>query len=33
MNCEERLLEQAAMVKAVSPDTKVFVYRNIVKAL
>jgi hypothetical protein len=33
MDCEERLLTQAAMVKAASPDTKVFVYRNIVKAL
>jgi hypothetical protein len=33
MDCEERLLSQAAMVKAVNPDTKVFVYRNLVKAL
>lgn len=33
MDCEERLLVQAAMVKAVNPDTKVFVYRNLVKAL
>lgn len=30
-DCEERLLVQAAMVKAVNPDTKVFVYRNLVK--
>jgi hypothetical protein len=33
MDCEERLITQAAMVKAVNPDTKVFVYRNLVKAL
>lgn len=32
-DCEERLIVQAAMVKAVNPDTKVFVYRNLVKAL
>lgn len=33
MDCAERLVTQAAEVKAVSPHTKVFVYRNIVKAL
>ena len=33
MNCEELLVEQAAMVKAVNPDTHVWVYRNLVKAL
>ncbi len=33
MNCQELLLEQAAMVKAANPDTKVFIYRNGVKAL
>ena len=30
--CEEALVAQAAMVKAINPDTKVFVYRNFVKA-
>ena len=33
MDCEERLLEQAEMTKRVNPDTHVFVYRNLVKAL
>ena len=33
MSCEEDLVTQVAMVKAVSPDTKVWVYRNLVKAL
>ena len=33
MDCEERLLTQAQAVKAVKPTAKVFVYRNIVKAL
>ncbi len=33
MNCEESLVIQAAMVKAVNPKTKVWVYRNYVKAL
>jgi len=33
MDCEERLVTQAAMVKAVNPDAKVWVYRNLVKAL
>eukprot|EP01065_Artemidia_motanka_P034933 TRINITY_DN42915_c0_g1_i1.p1 TRINITY_DN42915_c0_g1~~TRINITY_DN42915_c0_g1_i1.p1 ORF type:complete len:440 (+),score=155.68 TRINITY_DN42915_c0_g1_i1:56-1375(+) len=33
MDCEERLLEQAKMTKALSKDTHVFVYRNVVKAL
>ena len=31
MNCEELLLKQAAEIKAVNPNTKVFVYRNLVK--
>jgi len=33
MDCEERLMTQAAMVKAVNPQAKVWVYRNLVKAL
>ena len=33
MTCEEDLITQAAMVKAVNPNQKVFVYRNLVKAL
>eukprot|EP01060_Flectonema_neradi_P012834 TRINITY_DN19614_c0_g1_i1.p1 TRINITY_DN19614_c0_g1~~TRINITY_DN19614_c0_g1_i1.p1 ORF type:complete len:414 (+),score=69.34 TRINITY_DN19614_c0_g1_i1:47-1243(+) len=33
MDCEERLVKQAEVIKAASPTTKVFVYRNIVKAL
>ena len=33
MNCEESLIEQARMTKATNPATKVFVYRNLVKAL
>lgn len=33
MDCEERLLQQAQMTSAQSPDTRVFVYRNLVKAL
>jgi hypothetical protein len=33
MDCEERLLTQATMVKDVNPTAKVFVYRNLVKAL
>uniref|UniRef100_A0A7S3LLT8 Uncharacterized protein n=2 Tax=Aplanochytrium stocchinoi TaxID=215587 RepID=A0A7S3LLT8_9STRA len=33
MDCEERLLNQAKMTKSVNQRTKVFVYRNIVKAL
>ena len=33
MDCEERLLTQAVRVKNLKPSTKVFVYRNIVKAL
>jgi hypothetical protein len=33
MDCEERLLTQAKMVKGVNPTAKVFVYRNLVKAL
>lgn len=33
MNCEELLVEQAALTKAANPDTRVFVYRNLVKAL
>jgi hypothetical protein len=33
MDCEERLVDQAALVKSVNPDAKVWVYRNLVKAL
>jgi hypothetical protein len=33
MNCEELLIEQAALIKAVSPNTRIWVYRNLVKAL
>ena len=33
MDCEEKLLRQAKMVKAINPRTKVFVYRNMAKAL
>eukprot|EP01044_Picomonas_judraskeda_P011871 COSAG03_NODE_1657_length_3709_cov_5.853740_3_plen_310_part_00 len=33
MDCEERLVEQARVIKVISPETKVFVYRNLVKAL
>lgn len=33
MMCEEALVEQAAAIKAAFPSTRVFVYRNIVKAL
>ena len=33
MDCEERLVTQAAMVKKINPDSHVFVYRNLVKAL
>ena len=33
MDCEERLLHQAKMTKAVNASSRVFVYRNIVKAL
>ena len=33
MDCEERLVEQAKLIKAVNRDTKVFIYRNLVKAL
>jgi hypothetical protein len=33
MDCEERLLIQADMVKKVNPQAKVMVYRNLVKAL
>ncbi len=32
MDCEERLVSQAKAVKAVSPETHVWVYRNLVKA-
>ena len=31
MDCQERLVEQAAQLKAAHPDSKVWVYRNIVK--
>ena len=33
MDCEERLVEQASMVNKINNRTKVFVYRNFVKAL
>ena len=33
MDCQERLVTQADMVKEISPASRVFVYRNIVKAL
>jgi len=33
MNCDELLINQVNMIKAVSPDTKVFKYFNFVKAL
>lgn len=33
MDCEERLVTQASDVKAVSPSSRIFVYRNLVKAL
>ncbi len=33
MNCEELLLKQAQTVKSVTPNARVFVYRNLVKAL
>lgn len=33
MDCEERLLEQARKTKNLNKDGKVFVYRNLVKAL
>ena len=33
MDCEERLVEQAQMVKAINPRSRVMVYRNLVKAL
>jgi hypothetical protein len=31
MDCEERLVQQAEVIKAINPDTKVYVYRNLVK--
>ena len=33
MDCEERLVTQAKLVKEVNPTAKTFVYRNLVKAL
>lgn len=33
MRCEDRLIEQVHMTKAANPATRVFVYRNLVKAL
>jgi len=33
MRCEERLIEQVSMTKAANPNARVFVYRNLVKAL
>lgn len=33
MDCEERLVKQASMTRAINPRTKTWVYRNLVKAL
>ena len=33
MDCEERLVAQAELVKSVNPAAHVWVYRNLVKAL
>ena len=33
MDCEERMVKQVQMTVSASPDTKVFVYRNMIKAL
>eukprot|EP00054_Salpingoeca_dolichothecata_P010503 m.58577 g.58577 ORF g.58577 m.58577 type:complete len:407 (-) comp19026_c0_seq2:20-1240(-) len=33
MDCQERLIAQAKMVKEINPSTRVMVYRNLVKAL
>ena len=33
MDCQERLVQQAQQTKAANPKTKVWVYRNLVKAL
>jgi len=33
MDCEERLLKQAEMTAALNPNSRVFAYRNLVKAL
>ena len=33
MNCDASLAHQAALIKAIDPSTRVFVYRNMVKAL
>lgn len=33
MDCEERLLHQAEMTKEMNPQSHVFVYRNVIKAL
>ncbi len=33
MDCESRMVRQARAVKAINPSTKVWVYRNYVKAL
>ena len=33
MDCEERLVAQADLVRSVNKEAKVFVYRNLVKAL
>ena len=33
MTCEEQLVEQAVRVRTVNPSARVFVYRNLVKAL
>jgi len=32
MDCEERLVQQARLIKAENPHTRVWVYRNLVKA-
>jgi hypothetical protein len=33
MDCEERLVDQADLVQSANPTAKVWVYRNLVKAL
>ena len=33
MDCEERLVAQADLVRSANPDARVWVYRNLVKAL
>ena len=33
MDCEELMEKQASLTVAASPDTKIYVYRNMIKAL